>query len=698
MTISSETRTAGPFNGNGSTTAFPFTFKVFATTDVVVVLTDEDGIETTKTIITHYTVSLNADQDTSPGGTVTMLTAPATGELLTLTSNVGNLQPVEITNQGGFYPSVINTALDRAIILIQQLLNKINRSVKIPLSDGTSITTELPTATLRANKALVFDADGNVDVSADDYEDQATNAAASAAAAAASAVTAGAQATIATTQASTATTQAGIATTQAAAAAASATAAQTAVSSVMWQDVVFLTSADSPYTIGSSDSGKLFAVDCTSGAVTVNLPSVAALNLTLPWAVGVKKTDSTANAVTIARNGTDTIDGATSKTISTPDAGATFIPDVDPSPDRWTTAVFGATAGNISATNYSGDGSTVAFTLASDPGTENNTFVWVSGVYQQKNTYSVSGTTLTFSSAPASGTNNIEVLIVSTLPIGTPSDGTVTTAKIADGNVTTAKIADGNVTSAKLSTGVVHGMTAVSPATGDYLLIADTSDSNNAKKSLVSDVLALSSAAGRLIGTQYFTSPGSSTYTPTSGTSYVIVEVWGAGGSGGANGGTGAGAGAAGGYCLKKITSSFSGVTVTVGAGGTSVSGAGGNNGGTSSFGAICSATGGNGGLPSAGGFIVSGSIKTGASVGGTATGGDINTSGGGGFATWDSANPSFSALGGAAARGASIGQTAASTTTSGTAGSIPGGGGLPGANASSGAGGAGLVIVWEYS
>jgi len=447
MTISSETRTAGPFNGNGSTTAFPFTFKVFATTDVVVVLTDEDGIETTKTIITHYTVSLNADQDTSPGGTVTMLTAPATGELLTLTSNVGNLQPVEITNQGGFYPSVINTALDRAIILIQQLLNKINRSVKIPLSDGTSITTELPTATLRANKALVFDADGNVDVSADDYEDQATNAAASAAAAAASAVTAGAQATIATTQASTATTQAGIATTQATAAAASATAAQIAVSSVMWQDVVFLTSADSPYTIGSSDSGKLFAVDCTSGAVTVNLPSVAALNLTLPWAVGVKKTDSTANAVTIARNGTDTIDGATSKTISTPDAGATFIPDVDPSPDRWTTAVFGATAGNISATNYSGDGSTVAFTLASDPGTENNTFVWVSGVYQQKNTYSVSGTTLTFSSAPASGTNNIEVLIVSTLPIGTPSDGTVTTAKIADDAVTYTKMQNVSATS-----------------------------------------------------------------------------------------------------------------------------------------------------------------------------------------------------------------------------------------------------------
>ena len=60
--------------------------------------------------------------------------------------------------------------------------------------------------------------------------------------------------------------------------------------------------------------------------------------------------------------------------------------------------------------NFSGNGSTVAFTLSYDPGTENNTQVYVSGVYQQKNTYSVSGTTLTFSEAPPVGTT-IEVMI-----------------------------------------------------------------------------------------------------------------------------------------------------------------------------------------------------------------------------------------------------------------------------------------------
>jgi len=58
--------------------------------------------------------------------------------------------------------------------------------------------------------------------------------------------------------------------------------------------------------------------------------------------------------------------------------------------------------------NSTGDGTTVAFTLASAPATENTTNVYVNGVYQQKNTYSLSGVTLTFSEAPPL-TSTIEV-------------------------------------------------------------------------------------------------------------------------------------------------------------------------------------------------------------------------------------------------------------------------------------------------
>ena len=50
--------------------------------------------------------------------------------------------------------------------------------------------------------------------------------------------------------------------------------------------------------------------------------------------------------------------------------------------------------------NFTGTGSAVNFTLSSSPVNENNTFVYINGVYQNKNTYSVSGTTLTFSEAP----------------------------------------------------------------------------------------------------------------------------------------------------------------------------------------------------------------------------------------------------------------------------------------------------------
>jgi len=58
--------------------------------------------------------------------------------------------------------------------------------------------------------------------------------------------------------------------------------------------------------------------------------------------------------------------------------------------------------------NFTGNGSTVAFTLPSAPAGENATNVFINGVYQQKNTYSIAGAVLTFSQAPPF-TSSIEV-------------------------------------------------------------------------------------------------------------------------------------------------------------------------------------------------------------------------------------------------------------------------------------------------
>jgi hypothetical protein len=66
-------------------------------------------------------------------------------------------------------------------------------------------------------------------------------------------------------------------------------------------------------------------------------------------------------------------------------------------------------AGSASVANFSGNGSTVNFTLPSAPIDENSTNVYINGVYQQKNTYSVVSTTLTFSQAPPL-TSTIEVM------------------------------------------------------------------------------------------------------------------------------------------------------------------------------------------------------------------------------------------------------------------------------------------------
>jgi hypothetical protein len=84
---------------------------------------------------------------------------------MVITSDIANLQPTDLTNQGGFYPEVITDALDRATIQIQQMADELTRSIKIPISDGLSLDMELPNVTNRASKYLVFDGSGLPSVS-----------------------------------------------------------------------------------------------------------------------------------------------------------------------------------------------------------------------------------------------------------------------------------------------------------------------------------------------------------------------------------------------------------------------------------------------------------------------------------------------------------------------------------------------------
>ena len=140
-------------------------------------------------------------------------------------------------------------------------------------------------------------------------------------------------------------TAAGVSETNAAAsetaAAISAAAAATSAASSLWNDVAFKTNADSPIAIVDGDAGTMFAVDCSAGNVVINLPLVSVLTLSGAWSVGIKKTDTSSNTITINRSGSDTIDGGTSLTISRAEAGTTLLPDTDPTPDEWTSLTYG---------------------------------------------------------------------------------------------------------------------------------------------------------------------------------------------------------------------------------------------------------------------------------------------------------------------------------------------------------------------
>ena len=102
---------------------------------------------------------------------------------------------------------------------------------------------------------------------------------------------------------------------------------------------------------------------------------------------------------------------------------------------------------------FSGTGSQTVFTLSSTPVNNDSVFVFISGVLTSA--YNVSGTTLTFTTAPASGTNNILAIVASTVSTLAPADNSVSTVKLQNNAVTTAKLADAAVTSTQLADNAV---------------------------------------------------------------------------------------------------------------------------------------------------------------------------------------------------------------------------------------------------
>ena len=172
MTINSTTRKTNNLAGNGNTATFPFAFKVFTEADIVVKkLEVSTSAETTLTLgaSNDYTVSLNPDQNGNPGGSVTLRQSNSnfnlpSGFQLVITSALEPLQGTDLTNQGGFYPEVINDALDKSVILHQQQQDELNRSIKFSLTNTIGSLEITENANARKNRVLGFDNLGEFEV------------------------------------------------------------------------------------------------------------------------------------------------------------------------------------------------------------------------------------------------------------------------------------------------------------------------------------------------------------------------------------------------------------------------------------------------------------------------------------------------------------------------------------------------------
>jgi len=124
------------YTGDGAQTAFTYPFPIFADADLDVY---EDT--TLKTLTTHYSVSGAGD---SNGGTVTFVTAPANGVVVTIARNLSIARTTDFQESGEFRASVLNDELDKQTAFIQQVDDRVDRSVQLPSTSTSTADLSLP--------------------------------------------------------------------------------------------------------------------------------------------------------------------------------------------------------------------------------------------------------------------------------------------------------------------------------------------------------------------------------------------------------------------------------------------------------------------------------------------------------------------------------------------------------------------------
>jgi len=165
MTISTTT-IKNSFTGNGSTTAFTYTFPINTTSEILVIERSATGSETIRaegTGSTNYGIVNNG----AAGGIVTMVTAPVSGVTLILRRNTALTQETDYVANDPFPAETHEDALDKLQMQTQELQEQADRSFKVSRTNIIASSEFTDNATARASKTLGFDSDGNLTTVAD---------------------------------------------------------------------------------------------------------------------------------------------------------------------------------------------------------------------------------------------------------------------------------------------------------------------------------------------------------------------------------------------------------------------------------------------------------------------------------------------------------------------------------------------------
>ena len=177
--------------------------------------------------------------------------------------------------------------------------------------------------------------------------------------------------------------------------------------------------------------------------------------------------------------------------------------------------------GNIAKQTGTGDGSDttpIAALTYTVPSNE-SILVFLDGVCQVPGTdFTATGTTLTFTTAPALGVAILVMFLGRSLDIGTPGDGTVSLAKMAvnsidsdqyvDGSIDLAHIATNQIDETLMKDAFVGDFSDVTVTAADAFLYGDATDSGNTKKDTIQGILDLVPSSGWTQGTEVVTTSG----------------------------------------------------------------------------------------------------------------------------------------------------------------------------------------------